>query len=338
MDGPRFEEVADGVYRQVLPIPFEDGWVSSYLFEDGPNVDLVDCGMRSELSVELLGEAVRRVGGPAARVRNLVVTHIHPDHYGAAGVVAAEWGARLHLHRLEVPIVRPRYVDLEMLLADVGRYLLDNGVPPAEAAEVKDASRALVEYVVTAEPSVVLEGAETLTLGRYRVKVLWTPGHSPGHICLQELGGRFVVVGDQLLPDTSPNVGLHPQSTPNPLDDYLESLRRLQSIGMVAVFPAHGEPFLDPAPRAAELIGHHERRKARMLELIGSGEVTAWEVAVGTWGPRDSPHDRRLALQEALAHLQSMAVAGLLTKEIREDSRVIWRGPQSSSRGYSSAG
>ena len=61
-----------------------------------------------------------------------------------------------------------------------------------------------------------------------------------------------------------------------------------------------------------------------MLELIGTGELSGWQVASGVWGPRENLHEMRMALQEGLAHLQSMSLAGQLEKRAAPGS-IRWR-------------
>jgi glyoxylase-like metal-dependent hydrolase (beta-lactamase superfamily II) len=316
---------APGVYELRLPIPWEDEYVNAFLFPDGNSVDLLDCGMNSADSIAMIRSAVRQVGGSSARLRRLVVTHIHPDHYGAAGELAQKDGAELYMHRLEVPMVHPRYLELEQLVEEVRRYLLVNGVPAQLAETMSNASRALRDFVTPAAPDVQLDGAETLRLGRRNLRVLWTPGHSPGHVCLFDRDDGMLFAGDQLLPDISPNIGLHPQSTPNPLDEYVESLRLLATLEPARVFPAHGRPFSGAGARVESLIAHHEKRKLRILEILAGSERSGWEVAIALWGEREAIHEKRLALQEALAHLQSLAVAERLSKTSSAEA-VRWLG------------
>src|SRR6202140_4572319 len=251
-------EVADGVLELRLPIPFEDGTVNVFLFPDGTEADLLDCGMNSDDSVALIKEALAGIG--AKRLRRLVVTHIHPDHYGAAGVFAGEGRADLYLHRLEVPLVHPRYVELEHLVSEVRTYLLVNGVPEEEAEVLSNSQRALSQIVKTAVPAVQLDGAETLEVGRKRLRVEWTPGHSPGHICLYDEGDKLLLAGDHMLPELSPNIGLHPQSTPDPLHEYLDGLKRLAGYEPRLLLPAHGRPFTDASKRVGALLAHPKRR------------------------------------------------------------------------------
>lgn len=310
------DEVAPGVHRLALPIPFENGRVNCFLFPDGESADLVDCGMNSEESIAAIRATIAGLAGPKGCLRRVVVTHIHPDHYGGAGVLHSEPGVELYLHRLEVPLVHPRYLELEQLVEDVRRWLLANGAPADEAEALSNASREMRDFVTPALPDVQLEGAEVLRMGRRELRVIWTPGHSPGHVCLFDPDSRVLLSGDQLLPDVTPNIGLHPQSTPDPLDDFLSSLAALADLAPVLVLPAHGDPFGDAAGRAGRIAAHHARQKERVVAIVEGGRWRAWEVALRLWGPRDSLIEKRLALQEALAHLQSLARAGLLVKRV----------------------
>jgi glyoxylase-like metal-dependent hydrolase (beta-lactamase superfamily II) len=316
-------EVAAGVFELRLPIPFEDGLVNVFVFTDGDEADLLDCGMNADESLDMIRSALKGLG--AQRLRRLVVTHIHPDHYGAAGTLAGGDGlADLYIHRLEVPLVHPRYVELEHLVDEVRRYLLVNGVPSDEAEDMSNSQRALSQVVKTAEPSVQLDGAEKIDMGRRALRVEWTPGHSPGHICLYEEAEGLLFAGDHILPELSPNIGLHPQSTPDPLHEYLEGLRRMAAYQPNLVLPAHGRPFTDVTTRVDALVSHHHRRLGQILEIVGREEKSAWQVALDLWGPRDNFYEKRLALQEGLAHLQALAVEGRLDKSVTPSS-VRWR-------------
>ena len=316
-------EVAAGVFELRLPIPFEDGLVNVFLFTDGKAADLLDCGMNSDESLDAIRRALDHLG--AKRLRRLMVTHIHPDHYGAAGTLAGGDGlADLYIHRLEVPLVHPRYVELEHLVEEVRHYLLVNGAPLNEAEVLSNSQRALSQVVKTAEPSVQLDGAETVQLGTRHVRVEWTPGHSPGHICLYEAAEGLLFAGDHILPELSPNIGLHPQSTPDPLHEYLEGLRRMASREPNLVLPAHGRPFTQVAQRVDALVSHHRRRLDQIVEILGRDEKSGWQVALDIWGPRDNPYEKRLALQEGLAHLQALAVEGQVGKTVTPES-VLWR-------------
>jgi glyoxylase-like metal-dependent hydrolase (beta-lactamase superfamily II) len=325
-DHLELSQVAAGVWELRLPIPWEEGHVNCFLLSDGDAVDMIDCGMNSEESLAMVWQAVARVGGPRARLRRLVVTHIHPDHYGGAGEITGRAGAELYLHKLEVPMVHPRYLEIDQLVEEVRRYLRIHGVPDEEAGFLANSSRWIRDFVKPAEPALQLDGTELLEIGSRRLRVEWTPGHSPGHVCLFDAAEGLLFAGDQLLPDSSPNIGLHPQSTPNPLDDYLTGLRRLEQLHPNLVLPAHGRPFSRVSERVADLVGHHQRRKEQMVSVLADGEMNGWQVAVAVWGMRSDLQQMRMALQEGLAHLQSLSREGRLEKRASPAS-ITWRRP-----------
>ena len=115
------DEIHPGTWELRLPIPWREAVVNCFLFADGNAVDMIDCGMNAEWSLQLVEAAIHEVAGSGGRLRRLVATHIHPDHYGGAGGLVGRNGADLYLHRLEVPLVHPRYLEIEQLVTEVGR-------------------------------------------------------------------------------------------------------------------------------------------------------------------------------------------------------------------------
>jgi glyoxylase-like metal-dependent hydrolase (beta-lactamase superfamily II) len=126
-----------------------------------------------------------------------------------------------------------------------------------------------------------------------------------------------------MLPELSPNIGLHPQSTPDPLHEYLDGLRRLAAYEPHLILPSHGRPFTDAPARVKVLEAHHKKRLEQIVAIVGREKETGWEVALELWGPRANLYEKRLALQEALAHLQALAVDSRVTKTVTPDS-VRW--------------
>jgi len=191
---------------------------------------------------------------------------------------------------------------------------------------VKTASRAAREFVTVVEPDTLLEGAERLPVDESELEVVWTPGHSPGHCCFYWPARRVLFSGDHLLPKISPNIGLHPQSGADPLDDYLGSLDRIRPLEVNLVLPAHGDPFGDHRERIAAIMRHHDERKTALVDLARDGAKSGWQLAGGLFrGVMDrNVFQQRLALQETLAHCQSLAVEGRLRKDVSR-KLVTWK-------------
>ena len=106
-------------------------------------------------------------------------------------------------------------------------------------------------FVLPVAPDVQLEGGETISTGVFNLKVLWTPGHSKGHVCLYEPANKLFFSGDHLLPTITPNIGLHPQSSANPLQEFINSLRLIADMDINLILPGHEKPFTGAKERVA---------------------------------------------------------------------------------------
>src|SRR5207245_1285566 len=196
----RSVEVAPGIFRLELPMPFELRHVNVYLLRDGDAYTLVDTGLQTEESRQVLNQQLAGLKVPIKRINRILITHIHPDHFGLAGELRERSGAELIIHRLEVALMEPRYARAEDLVHDVGKWLSLNGVPAEDAEFVKSASMGAREYVSVVEPDTLLEGAERLPVDDTEIEVVWTPGHSPGHCCFYWPARGVLLSGDHLLP------------------------------------------------------------------------------------------------------------------------------------------
>ena len=150
--------------------------------------------------------------------------------------------------------------------------------------------------------------ATDLDLPGRRVRVVWTPGHTPGHICLHDADHDLLLTGDHLLPRITPNIGLAPVGPGSPLPGYLGSLRRLRDYDSAEALPAHEYRFRGIAGRADA-----DRRPSRRARRRDPGPSsshhgpTAWQIAQRlTWSrgwAEITGFMRRAALAETAAHV-----------------------------------
>ena len=168
-----------------------------------------------------------------------------------------------------------------------------------------------------ADPDVLLADGDALDLPGRQVRVVWTPGHTPGHICLHDADHDLLLTGDHLLPRISPNIGLNPGTTDSPLASYLESLRAIGSYDSAEALPAHEYRFRGIAGRAETLIQHHDARAQEVLDIVAAaGEPTIWDVTEKlTWSrgwDQITGFMRRAALAETAAHIEYLERLGRL--------------------------
>jgi glyoxylase-like metal-dependent hydrolase (beta-lactamase superfamily II) len=297
--------------------------VLPYLIEGRDGWTLVDSGWNVPEAFDSLEQQLNDAGVGFAKLKTLLVTHIHPDHYGLAGQVKERSGATVIIHQRERDLIRSRYRNPEQLLATMGDWLIMHGVPRDGMQDLQTSAMPVRAYVDPVDPDEVVWGGERLDIGRFEFEVWWTPGHSPGHICFLERGKKFILTGDHVLPTITPNISLHPQQQGNPLGDYIASLRRLEALDVEMVLPAHEYMFRDLDKRLHEIEDHHKERLDEMLACIGDAPKTAYEVArCVKWvtGSFDSFSSwmQRAAIGETLSHLDYLVIEGRLQKRLEE--------------------
>lgn len=322
-------EVTGGLYQLKVPIPNNPiGYVLPYLIETPGGYTIIDPGWNAEESVSSLKAQLAELGLSFKDIKRVIVTHIHPDHYGMAGRIRQECGAEVVTHEKEVDFIRTRYTNPGPLLNTMGDWLAKHGIPNEERHELQYSSMPARRFVEATEPDSTLADGDCLKMGRLEFRVIWTPGHSPGHICFYEADKQIMLTGDHILPTISPNVSLHPQSEDDPLGDYLRSVKKLRGLPTKVVLPAHEYSFENLEARLDELEHHHELRLQEMIDAIRRGEDTAYGIARHvTWATGKfedfNPWMRRAAVGETLSHLRYLANEGrLVTWE--EDGVVKW--------------
>ncbi len=316
-------EILPGIHWIKSPISLEQTTLSHinvYLIEGDKGFLLVDSGWNTDKSFTTLHNYLVKIGVSFEEISQIVVTHVHPDHYGMAGRIKKLSGASIAMHHIEKGFIEPRYISMEELLHQTDRLLISSGVPRDFADKLRDATVGLEQYIVPTLPDITLRDGDTITTGKFTFRVIWTPGHSSGHICLYEPEQKILLSGDHILPKITPNISVNPQSIENPLGRYIKSLQEIRQLDIKLTLPGHDKPFTGLVPRIDEIIRHHSQRNMEILEAIGFRTRTPYEIAQKiTWGDHNGWADlpafhQRMAIFETLAHLEMMAAENRIDK------------------------
>ena len=333
-------EIVPGIHQLKLPVPVPSAQladVNAYLIEGEKAWLLVDTGWNTRQTFAALEKQLTEIGVGFEDITHIIITHFHPDHYGLAGKLKELSKAKIALHQVERDFIYSRYISMDSLLAETADLLHLHGVPQEELPRLQGASLEVVKYVSPISPEITLHGGERIPHGGFNFEVVWTPGHSPGHVCLYEPKQKVLLSGDHLLPTIFPNVGLHPQSGENPLGDYLHSLQVVEQLEVDLVLPAHEHVFTGLKQRIKELYRHHEDRKAAIINVLREGAKTAYEVSFKipwiingvTMSFEELPAlDKRLAVMSALAHLEPLCAEGQAERS-SGDGTVVYSAPGS---------
>lgn len=326
-DIPTGAEVLPGVHLLRLPLtgsPLRH--TNGYLIRADDGWTLVDCGWDMPDVLEALRSQIADIGVRLEEIRTLVITHFHADHYGMAGTLVGLTQARMLMHRLDWLYIQNEMLDFGAMIERVASWLRLNGAPTEMTdAEERRSTESFRRYKIQ-KPDEEVEDGHEIVLRDHTFKVIWTPGHTSGHICLHDAERSALLTGDHVLDPISPNVSLARENQGNPLGEYLQSLRKVAELNADLVLPAHGDPFRDVSRRVRELLAHHDEREAEVLEAVSHGERTGYEVASTLpWTRRRRPFSdlqlgqQRMAMTETLAHLEELRSQGLIHRERRED-------------------
>jgi len=325
-------ESIEGVTRVALPIGVHGvESVNVYVLPDGQRVTLVDAGVwrpdpagPAEDGLAALERGLRQAGYELRDVSRIVVTHAHIDHYGLAGRLMELTGAQLWMHAM-TDLDCEKYRHPDTAIARRRDTYADHGVPAAERVELADHLARWMPYLHSVvEASTRLRGGEQVSIGGDEWEVVYTPGHSLGHVCLWSAGRGLLLSGDHLLPGITPPVAFERGTDADPLRSYLDSLRRISALRPGMVLPGHGRPFGDAVGRIETIYRNKVRRMESIRRMIQERPCTVTEIADRLVAKAILRHQRQLALSETLAHIAYLRWSGLVERRTRPDGVYEW--------------
>ena len=311
-----------------LPTPFPVGPVNVYLVADDP-VTLIDTGPKTKEALAALREGLRKAGVRVLDIQRVVLTHTHEDHSGLARTLRGEAkDMEIYVHAWETGHLAGRGADDEYQA-----LLVRAGVPQEVTGRMREVFRGVRAYGDALEEADCreLRDEEEFDFASGALRVVHTPGHTPGSCSLLREADRTVIAGDTVLKRITPN----PMLSPDPVDprkrfrsleEFLVSLARLRSFAPTLVYGGHGEPVTDYEEIFNRYVRHVRDRQADVVRLVPKEGASAWDIAGKLFPDLDdlSVH-HFLAVSEAIAHLDLAHSEGKLVVEATSQGREIYR-------------
>jgi len=310
-----------------VPTPFYVGPVNVYLIAEDP-VTLIDTGPKMKESIEALRDGLRVAGFRVSDIRRIVLTHAHEDHCGLAHSLRDEAkDAEVLVHGWETGhrAARLEYEEHRQLLVRAG-------VPTEDIKRLRamyEGVRRYADALEDGEYSELIDDAE-IEFATGSLRVVHTPGHTPGSCSFLREADRTIFAGDCVLKRITPN----PVLSPDPVDpsrrfrslqEYMVSLARLRSLAPTLVHGGHGEPVTDYDELFNRYLRAINERQAEVIRLVAPTGATAWDISREMFPGSDDVH-QFLALSEAVAHLDLAHSDGKLALELSE-GREVYRKP-----------
>ena len=148
------------------------------------------------------------------------------------------------------------------------------------------------------------------------LSVVYTPGHTQGHCCFFEKHSQIMIVGD--LVASKGTIVISPPEGDMSL--YLESLKKVRTMGPECMLPAHGEPIVNVSAKLTAYLRHYQWRAQRIVHaLTHESGLSAPDLLCRVYDDV-SPQIHGLAMQSLLSHLNKLAQDGTV-----DCSHGLWR-------------
>jgi glyoxylase-like metal-dependent hydrolase (beta-lactamase superfamily II) len=322
------EEILPSLFRVVVPLPNSPlRELNSYVLTARDRNLVIDTGMNRPECRAALEAGLDEIGIDLERT-DFIATHLHADHHGLIPELLRT-GRKAYMGAIDAQAMKGGLRGWAKG-SPMGAYLARSGFPAADleaSFQSHPAFRFRSDRTVDYLP---LHEGDTVEIGDYRFETIDTPGHTFGHISFYEPRKKIFLAGDHVLGDITPNIQAWADDQ-NPLEQYLESLAKVEDFEVGICLPGHRSLIADFRGRVNELREHHHERADEAVEVLGSGPMNAYQTAARmTWDIRaasweDFPLMQRwFATGETIAHLRYLEEEGRVERE-RGGSEIVYR-------------
>lgn len=211
-------------------IPVSMGKSNAYLVSYEGSVILIDAGC--ERKIHNLKLALKQNALGMSDINLIIVTHSHYDHVGCLAEIKEKSGAKVLAHIDEAEYLKKGHTPFPegtmlpfKLISKTGNRFFSGGRKFGKFTPV--------------EPDIVIEGEYDISKPELSVKIIHTPGHTSGSVCVI-INNESAIVGDTLF-NVIPGTVYPPFA--NNATKLIKSWERLLDTGCSIFYPGHGKPF-----------------------------------------------------------------------------------------------
>jgi glyoxylase-like metal-dependent hydrolase (beta-lactamase superfamily II) len=307
--------MAEGIYQVRIPLPFALNIVNCYLLRDGSGWTVVDTGLNTPPAQDAWKAAFDFLKIAPEQIKQLILTHTHPDHYGMAGwfqsLCPPDAIPTVSMSEVEWRWSRIIWRKIEPSRQEFDQYLTACGMPAEMVGTVAHSMDSTAEKTFPHPTSEeIIEADTTIQIGERSFQIIHAPGHSDGQLIFYDAADKLLLSGDHVLMKITPNIGQWPDTQIDPLGRFLSSLKELKKLDVRLALPGHKALITDWRGRLEELLAHHEARLVHTLTAV-EHESTVYDASLKVFNSGAfSSHEWRFAMAETLAHLEYLRLRG----------------------------
>ena len=309
------EKVYDNIYRIVVGLPKNPlKELNSYIICGKDRNLIMDTGFNTPECQKDLEDGLNELGIDMKKT-DLLLTHFHADHVGLVNHIeemakaAGNTDFKIYMSQIDKDVADTFIEEEHNWQVQLNRFLKE-GFPEKELEEVyakHPAKRHKQPGGFTITPMV---DGDIVKVGDIELKVMITPGHTPGHACLYYEKEQVFFSGDTVLFNITPNISFWPGSK-EALGEYFLSLLKIRELPVKVCLPGHRAISTDLKGRIDQLLKHHEERLQEVIDILKANPAATgydvaklmhWDIRAKDWS--DFPAGQKwFAVGEAVAHI-----------------------------------
>jgi glyoxylase-like metal-dependent hydrolase (beta-lactamase superfamily II) len=324
------KKIIDDIYLCILPLPFpfSTSAVSIY-YLDGEEPALIDTGVGDVAAMHRISSELSERKRRLSDISIIINTHEHVEHFGGnkkiqessqASSIASSRAARvIEGYHQYISDIRERFSEFQ--------------------PEKNDLMEKVFDFHLMIDDSKIersVDDGDMIDLGSVKLRVIATPGHACGHICLYDEERKILFTGDHVIATGTTFVGYGwrelatrrieeifdtDDDKPDNVSLYLASLERLQSLELELMLPGHGLPIREPYKKLRDDRKKKMNRERVILEILEKrGEIALDALIEEVYEGNRIPH---LVRGATLGYLERLSKTGKVAARVRENTLYL---------------
>ena len=297
-----------------------------FVFKKDDGFIMLDAGLNTNESFNALLAGLKELGYELKQLKKLIISHYHLDHCGLAVRLQKLTSAPVYLHENDRKILLFFKEHIEGYPEKVKDFYCSYGVPENIMKNIASELYGYRALLLGPTETVHINDGDIFEIEDGYLKVVHTPGHTPGHISLFYPEKKIFFGADFLLQDEWPHGGIYPHTAGyNPIGDYLKSLEKVKALEPEVIIPSHKEPIYDPIKRIEESILFMKRKIEEIYDVLKKkGPLNLAQICDMAFKGYDSSLSYFFLLSVGLGYMRYMIEDGL-AEEVKKGKSVLFR-------------